>query len=242
MIKLKSYSVKTDQGPYLQLNEDGLEIDLLNKLFLLFDGFGGSGVGDKSVQLLKETIKNFYTKVGNDPDATLPFYFSPKYLIEGNALINAMYYAHNLLKTENKEKEMSARGGASAVGVAFAENILTFAATGNCQALLFRRGNITTVTYPDILSVDYMNYLHTCPMSGFGLFNDLHLQIREVKVQEGDLVLLMTDGAYARLTSKELKHLILEANLSAKERIERIFALANERGNIDNQSAVLLQF
>ena len=69
--------------------------------FLIFDGFGGSNIGDRTVHKLKDSIKSFYTKIGNDSDATLPFYYSYKYLIEGNALINSMHYAHMVLKKEN---------------------------------------------------------------------------------------------------------------------------------------------
>ena len=74
MISLKSYSAFSEQGPYLQVNEDAVEVDLINHLFLLLDGFGGSSVGDKAVQFVKDTVKKFYTKVGGDPDSTLPFY------------------------------------------------------------------------------------------------------------------------------------------------------------------------
>ena len=49
MIKLKSYSARTDSGPFLQVNEDDHDVDLINNLFLIFDGFGGSNVGDKAV-------------------------------------------------------------------------------------------------------------------------------------------------------------------------------------------------
>ncbi|MFT6604380.1 MAG: serine/threonine protein phosphatase PrpC, partial [Bacteriovoracaceae bacterium] len=69
-MKLKSYSAHTHQGPHLQINEDDVEIDLINQLYIIFDGFGGSAIGDKAVQEIKQTIKNFYTKIGGDPDAT----------------------------------------------------------------------------------------------------------------------------------------------------------------------------
>src|SRR5690554_2697171 len=101
-MKLKSYTAKTHQGPYLHINEDEVDVDLRNKIYMLIDGFGGSGIGDRVAKEVKETIKRFYTRVGGDPDSTLPFFFSHKYLIEGNALINSMHYAHSLIKKDNR--------------------------------------------------------------------------------------------------------------------------------------------
>lgn len=44
-MKLKSYAAKTHQGPYLEINEDGYEFDFENELYMILDGFGGSGIG-----------------------------------------------------------------------------------------------------------------------------------------------------------------------------------------------------
>ncbi|MCY4524072.1 MAG: PP2C family serine/threonine-protein phosphatase, partial [Halobacteriovoraceae bacterium] len=146
---LRSYAAKTDQGPYLQINEDGHLIDYAHGLFLVLDGFGGSGIGDKTTTLVKENLKKFYLKIGGDPNATLPFFHSPKYLLEGNALINAMYYAHMEVIKHNTEKKISSRGGACGIGVALSKNMLTFSSAGNCMAYLFRQGELNVLAKPD---------------------------------------------------------------------------------------------
>lgn len=246
MAELKSYSAKTHQGPYLQLNEDGVEVDLVNNLFMLLDGFGGSNAGDKAVQNLKENIKKFYTRIGGDPDATMPFSYSPKYLVEGNALLNSMYYSHGILHQENAEKSMGERGGASAIVGALAENILTIANTGNTKGYLFRKGDLNVTCLPDNmenLSPDpYQKAFHTTPMSGFGLFDELHLFITEIRVVKDDLVLFLSDGVYARLDGHEIRYILQKDKLTQSEKIEELFSLANSRGNLDNQSAVFIQF
>ncbi|MBC98482.1 MAG: hypothetical protein CME63_12085 [Halobacteriovoraceae bacterium] len=246
MIDLKSYASRTDKGPYLQINEDNVEVDLVNKLYMLFDSFGGSSVGDKAVFLVLDTIKKFYTRIAGDPEATLPFFYSPKYLLEGNALINAMEYAHFLLKKENKDKEMDSKGGASCIAISQAENILTLAATGNCLGLIYSKGNMKVISNPDnfeFISGDfYDKEFVTAPASGFGLFNDLHLNISEVRVNSGDRILLLSDGVYARVNHKEIKDIILSEGTKSSDKIDMLFDLANKRGNMDNQSALLLNF
>lgn len=246
MIELKSYAIATHQGPHLNLNEDLVDADLVNKLFILIDGFGGSNVGDRAALMIKDQLKRSYTKISVDPDATLPFFYSHKYLIEGNALINAFQVAHQNIVKDNEQKSLNNRGGGSVLAAAIAENILTLASTGNCVAYLYRKGVLTIECLPDSLvglSRDsYQTHFQSAPMGGIGLFEDLHCSVRELKVAEGDIVVMLTDGAYSRLNSEEIKY-IIETNLENEmDAIKELFRLSNDRGNLDNQSGIILQF
>ncbi|MBL6988628.1 MAG: protein serine/threonine phosphatase 2C family protein [Bacteriovoracaceae bacterium] len=247
MMTLKSYCAKTSQGPYLQVNEDDYDIDLLNKLYAIYDGFGGTGVGDKCVKLLKENIKAMYTKIGGDPDSTFPFFYSPKYLVEGNALINSMHHSHELIKNENSKQEMSGKGGASAICLAMAENVATFAYVGNCKTLLLRKGALETIINPEsigTLAQDYFNsrHLYTTPLNGFGMFDQLGLMIKEYRILPGDLIIMMTDGVYGRISDKEVRYILEAAHSNLESKIEELFKISNSRGNMDNQTTVLLQY
>ncbi len=246
MIELKSYGMQSHQGPHLNLNEDLVEADLVNNLFMLIDGFGGSNAGDRAAMMIRDNLKRSYTKISVDPEATLPFFYSHKYLIEGNALINAFFSAHQNVSRDNAQRSLDNRGGGSVIAAAISENILTLVSTGNCMAYLYRKGHLSLEVLPDSLASlsrdSYQSYLHSVPMSGIGLFEDLHYNVRELKVTEGDLVVLLTDGAYSRVSQDEIKY-TLEKNLESElDAIKELFRLANDRGNLDNQSAIILQF
>lgn len=246
MIELKSYGMQSHQGPHLNLNEDLVDADLVNNLFMLIDGFGGSNIGDRAAMMIRDTLKRSYTKIAADPEATLPFFYSHKYLIEGNALINAFQTAHQNVNRDNEKKNLDNRGGGSVIAAAVAENILTLVSTGNCVAYLYRKGHMSIEVLADSLAGlsrdSYQSYLHSVPMSGIGLFEDLHYNVRELKVTEGDVVIMLTDGAYSRLNMEEIKY-IVETNLESElDAIKELFRLSNDRGNLDNQSAVILQF
>ncbi|MBF0359808.1 MAG: SpoIIE family protein phosphatase [Oligoflexia bacterium] len=245
-MKLKSYAAKTDQGPYLNINEDGYDLDLMNDLFMIFDGFGGPGIGDKCVSVLKDNIRNFYSKVIEDPDSTMPFYYSYKYLLEGNALINAMHFTQKLLFKENKKVDLSMRAGSSSIVTSLSEDIMTFVSVGNCLCYLYRDGELLKIVNEDTIGIYPLSgdnsYLKTTPLSAFGLFEELHLQTREVKICEGDLFILMTDGAYSRIKPNELVNFIIRSNNQYNHVVEKIFETANTRGNLDNQTTILLQF
>ncbi|MBP9681152.1 MAG: SpoIIE family protein phosphatase [Bacteriovorax sp.] len=246
MIELKSYGLHTHQGPHLNLNEDLAEVDLVNNLYFLIDGFGGSNIGDRAAQRIRDSLKQAYTKIAKDPDSTLPFFYSHKYLIEGNALINAFHVAHRNVSRDNENKSMNNRGGGSVISAALSENMLTLASTGNCCAYLYRKGTLSLEIQPDSLgSVSrdrFSSFLHTAPMSGIGLFEDLHYQVRELKIAEGDLVLFFTDGIYSRVESDEIKYIIENNRESEVDIINELAKLSNERGNLDNQSGLVLHF
>lgn len=246
MIELKSYALQSHQGPHLNLNEDIAEADLANNLFMVIDGFGGSNIGDRAAGIVRDCLKRSYTKIAVDPDATLPFYFSHKYLIEGNALINAFHTSHQAINRDNENKNIDSRGGASVLAVSISENIVTLVSTGNCLAYLYRKGHLSLEILPDSLANlsrdSFQNHLHNVPMSGIGLFEDLHYTVRELKISEDDLLLIMSDGAYARLEADEIKHILEKNHDKELEAIRDIFKIANDRGNKDNQSAIVLQF
>jgi serine/threonine protein phosphatase PrpC len=246
MIELKSFGFFTHQGPHLNLNEDLVDTDIANQLFIMIDGFGGSNIGDRAAAMIRDSVRRSYTKIATDPDATLPFYFSHKYLIEGNALVNALQSAHQVILKDNESKNLESRGGGSVLVGAMSENVLTIISTGNCSAYLYRKGHITLEIIPDSLSSvsrdTFHSYLHSVPMSGVGLFEDLHYSMRELKICEGDVILFLTDGAYSRINSEEIKY-ILEKHLESElDTIKELFKLSNERGNLDNQSGLILQF
>lgn len=242
---LKSFSAKSDQGPFLTLNEDNIEVDLVNKLFILLDGFGGSGIGDLVSRKLIDSLKTFYTSVVHDQDSTLPFYYSNKYLVEGNCLVNSLLNSHEIIKNDNSKKDLSMRGGASGIVASLANNILTVAGTGNCKAMLFRHGTLEEVYIPDSIgnvAGDISSFpMVTAPMSGFGLFDDFHYSIREIRLRSDDLIVFLSDGAYSRVNRDEMKY-ILGKSVELREKVDEVFTLSNERGNRDNQSAIMLHF
>ncbi len=246
MIKLQSYAAETTQGPYLLLNEDAYGVDLKNNLFSIFDGFGGSGAGDKAVLMAKEAIQSFYTRVGGDPDSTMPFSFSYKYLLEGNALLNSLSYAHKELLKFNEGRNLSQKGGTSAMVLALSEHVATIASVGNCFAYLVRRGRIFLITIPDILELmsedDPERHFKTTPLSGLGLFEEPHISVRELRLIQSDLLIFSTDGVYSRVSAKEILSVVTRPKIDLSTMCKIIFHLSNERGNLDNQTLLLLQF
>ena len=245
-VTLKRYALNSHQGPYLNINEDLCDVDLANQLFMIFDGFGGSGIGDTLVKELCEETKKFFLKVGGDKDATMPFYYSNRYTLEGNAILNAVHLVHRNLFKKNQKLDFNKRGAASAIIATISEGLLFFAGIGNCSCFLIRQGNMNKIIEEDTLKFfslsEFSSEYKTAPMNAIGLFEDLQVQTREIKINEGDTFLFLTDGVYARLQISEIKYMIESIDKKGMELLDTLFYTANARGNVDNQSALLLRF
>lgn len=246
MISLKSYALYTHQGPFLNVNEDKVDVDISNNLFLLADGFGGGIAGEKAARMSLELMKKFYINFNGDRDKTMPFFYSYKFLLEGNALLNALHSAHRLLFEKNELLPFQNRGGSAVVALALSETMASFISTGNCAIYVYREGQLRALILPDNFEMQVAggmtHAMNLLPASGVGLFEDLYWQVKEVKIQKNDVFLMASDGLFARLSTHEILHGIQSVKLSDSEILLSLIQMANERGNLDNQSGILLRF
>lgn len=245
-MRLKAYAAHTHQGPYLQVNEDGYDFDFENNLYLILDGFGGSGVGNLAVDRLKQDIKTYYTQLSDDPNATMPLYYNPRNLLEGNAILNSLMNAHQNLLRANLEKPMNQRAGASAIVGVKADSLMVLVGIGNCCAYHFRQGRLSKVISEDTFqyhSKDQFDLkFRTTPMNALGMYPEMGYQMKEVRIASGDKLVLLTDGVYSHVGEDELLYTLNKSAPDSQERINSLLKLSNSRGNTDNQTAMILEF
>lgn len=243
---LKEYSAKTHQGPYLHINEDGFEFDIANEFAVVVDAFGGSNVGPQVARKILDGIHQAYKYIVSDREATMPFFYAPEYLIETNAMINACLKVHHEIIKENSQKKIEERGGASIIIAAKVEDILSFITIGNCKAYLIRDQKLKLVahdnTFEMVTNDHHPLHLRTTPMRAIGFYERLEWSTAELRLQEEDQVLLMTDGLYAHLSEVDIVEIIRSKSLKPNEKMENLFDMANNRGNQDNQAGVLLSY
>lgn len=244
-MNLKAYAATTHQGPFLGVNEDGYDFDLDLQLFTIFDGLGGSGIGDRAIGKLKEDLKSFLRRLSRDPEATMPLYWNPRWLLEANALINAMLNAHQVLYRENSPKDLNQRAAASAICAIKADDVLCVAQVGGCMAYLARRGRVEPLFIPDNLmflspEVHGPQALLT-PATAFGFYPELGWNMREVRVQPGDQLVLLTEGIYPWVESSELGHVLMRGD-DLHRKLNDLLKLSNDRGNSFNQTGMILEF
>jgi len=245
-MKLKSYCALTHQGPFLEVNEDTYDFDLDHQLFFIIDAFGGAGIGDKAAAKLKEDLRTNINQLTDDPDATMPLYWSPRWPIEGNALINAMIKSHQSLYKTNSQMGLNKRAGASLACAIKTGDLLVLSQVGNTSIYLSRHGKTSSLFHPDThqyYSADpqgpaALRY----PVGAFGFFQELTWTMREVKIHEGDKFLFVSEGISPRLELQEISHILGRNDADSQNKLNDLLKLSNERGNYSNQTAMILEF
>lgn len=245
-MRLKSYAAKTDQGPYLQVNEDGYDFDFENNLFFVVDAFGGSGIGDKAAENFKQDLKKYYSRLADDPNATMPLYYNPKNILEGNALVNALLNSHQSLLNINNTKTINQRAALSTLVAARSESLMVLVGIGNCCAYHFREGSLIKIIQEDDMKFHSKGLItskfRSTPLSALGMYPELTYQMKEIRLVEGDKILLLTDGVFAPIEDEEILYHLSRPALDSAERLNSLLKLSNTKGNVDNQAALLLEF
>lgn len=240
-MELIACHAKTHHGPYLSLNEDNYKFDFDNHLYMVLDAFGGSGYGDLGLQWVESNVGRFFDKIVDDPEATQPFYYNPQFSLEANALLNSITYTHQLLLSKNANKPLDERVGVSGVFMVKDEAQVNLVNIGNTKSYLIRQNKLTLLTDENSINSLSKDDLTRIPQFALGLFEKLHYQIKSFQLEQNDRVLLMSDGVHAHIDELEaIKE--LNSGLDGREIIENLFQLANNNGNQDNQTLMILEF
>ena len=131
----------------------------------------------------------------------MPLYYNPRNLLEGNAILNSMMNAHQNLFKMNSDRPVNQRAGSSAIVAAKSDSLMVLVGVGNCCAYHYRQGTLSKVIVEDTFKYlskgQFETRFRSSPMNAIGMYPELGYQMREVRLLEGDKILLMTDGLYA---------------------------------------------
>ena len=246
MTSLKKVFSYSDNGPFLNINEDDMAIDIKENLFAVIDGHGGTGIGDEGSALTKDIlIKNYGTLV-SDPDATMPIFFDPDSSLEVNALMNVLMLSNTDLIKSNESKDYSKRAGVSLIAGVSIESTFHCISVGNCFGIKINDKNLSPIFLPDA-SYNFSMMQQSAdgqvfPYSFLGEKENFNYQVKSVEVRADEYILLMTDGIYQRISGLEFLSIFQETEGRAEELVNKLLALANDRGNKDNQSIIVLEY
>ena len=206
-----------------RVQEDALEVDALQGLAIVADGFGCGG--GQAAALACKSTREFLSKQGGDLEATLPFIIRPYFSLAANVLYNAILYANQKLNGRNAPEKPPAQGGASICALFLDGATGVLASVGGCQALLLRGGQVREIIQPRTLARYHDPFLSLTgkpssldpasgnpehlqiPLRALGMNEELDPEIVEFRVQAGDLLFLASDG----LTHGHLTPLVAQA-------------------------------
>lgn len=199
------------------------------QIYSICDGLGGPGVGDIAGRLVQDLLKERLQALTRENPADFDFpLFAQEFLDEADAL----------LKQRLSEVDGQAVGCSLAFILLHGLDAFTLS-IGSTRIMLYRGGELFQMTKDHRLGDSWRDrpllFLGHHP----GSAKIKAQNMKHLPLEEGDVLLLLTDGVALELAPEEIvEQLALERSFN--ERIRRIHHLARERCPEDNQSIVAL--
>ncbi len=234
-------------------NEDSYRIlDSLN-LFVLSDGMGGEAHGEVASALAVETIVKYCTEVKKDSAATLISSTTEQWTENTKRLQDAVRQA-NFNIYESARMNPAQRGmGATVTTVWVNDGRLSVAHVGDSRAYLLRTGNLQQLTSDHSLVAEQVrrgiitpqqaeeSEMQSVLLRALGAHEDVEVDLDEVGIYSGDVLLLCSDGLTRMVTEPEIAG-ALQAETNPSTAAQKLVDLANENGGLDNVTVIVVRF
>lgn len=240
---------RTDVGRKRASNEDNLvtvvpeEQQLLQDrgaLFVVADGMGGHERGEVASELTIQYVKEAYYQNQQDD---IPTALQKAVTQASNAIIQANEAEHVQLGSEFSM-------GATCVAAVLHEQKLYAVNVGDSRVYVLHEGQLRQVTRDHSLVAQMVERGEITPaqVRTHEQRNQIYrsLGVAEVEVdiftelvQEGDTLLLCTDGLWEMLEDDEIGAVI--ERYSPEESAQQLIARANEAGGTDNMTAIVVR-
>jgi len=238
----------TDVGQVRSSNQDSLLIDEAKRLFIVADGMGGHAGGEIASSLcVDEVAKNLQTQ--GDLFAPRGDRQHPDPRIS-NALAHAINHASTRIY-ERALEEPSLRGmGTTATVVKLVDDHAYVAHVGDSRCYLLRCGLIYQITNDHSLVSEQvragiltkeeaeLHHLRNVITRSVGYQEEEDVDTTSLALEDGDLLLLCSDGLHGKVSDKELSLLTKDLGPQA---VTKLIALANDRGGDDNITVVVVR-
>lgn len=238
---------RTDPGLVRSHNEDFVityepespdDYQLHGALYIVADGVGGADAGEVASQYASEQTLHHYLQ---------PIQFDTL----GARLIEAMQSANTDLRRLAAERDDSRRMATTMVAAAVQDSHAYIGNVGDSRAYLWRRGVISQVTRDqslvarlveegaltaeEALRYPYKNVI----LYSLGSERRPPIDLFEVALEPGDLLLLCSDGLTRHVPDEEIARIVADEEPDAA--VETMVRLARQRGGEDNITVVVVQ-
>jgi len=250
-MEVKAYGL-THVGRQRQHNEDNFVVEDDAHLFLVADGMGGHAAGEIASRIAVDSIIEFILHTKED-DGTWPHAYDENYKRSTNRLMAAVRMA-NTRVLEAMRKDARLRGmGTTVVACLADEDIMSVAHVGDSRAYLIRDKNISRITndHSWVFEQVQAGMLTEAEAEKHPLRNVITralggaLQVSpdasEIECRPGDVYLLCSDGLTGMVPEQEILRLVTENEGDLETTAQRLIDTANERGGLDNVTAVLVR-
>ncbi|MCL2113934.1 MAG: Stp1/IreP family PP2C-type Ser/Thr phosphatase [Streptococcaceae bacterium] len=242
------YSILSDIGSKRGTNQDYAD-SYVNRagyrLFLLADGMGGHKAGNVASKLTVEDLGKLWSETFFDagtPEATLELW-----------LRNQIRNENENIASLGKLDEYQGMG-TTLEAVVIKENVAVSAHVGDSRTYLIRDGALNKVTTDHSLVQELVDAgqiteeeaeVHpnkNIITRSLGQTTEVQADIQSFELQEGDVLLMNSDGLTNMVSAGEILEIFAREDLTLDNKSEALIRLANEHGGFDNITVILIKF
>jgi len=233
-------------------NEDCFRLVEPLNLFVLSDGMGGEAHGEIASALAVETVVKHCLEGESNPNT--PLYGNPPAGLSAHTkrLVSAVYLANRNIYNSAQEHSEQAGMGATLTALWIAGHALSIAHVGDSRAYLLRNGVLEQLTSDHSLVAEQVrrgiisaneaeeSEMQSVLLRALGTQAEVEVDSEEQALFPRDLLLLCSDGLTRMVTDPEIAG-TLQAETDPQKASERLIALANETGGVDNISVIVIR-
>jgi serine/threonine protein phosphatase PrpC len=247
-------SAVSDVGRVRKTNEDAFVADTDVSLFAVADGMGGHDAGEVASALAIEAISAFIRRSAGDTDFSWPYGIDRSLSYDANRLRTAIHLANRrIFRTAESNDDYNGMG-TTIVASLVAGSRLSVGHVGDSRLYLVRRGVVRQLTEDDswaatILAQDprlnpadiAKHPMRNVLTNVLGARDHVDVHLSEHDLEQGDVVLLCSDGLHGVMDDAALAHLT-NGQRDMQTAARQLVDAALERGSRDNVTALLIRY
>ena len=238
----------TDIGRQRSMNEDAIFAE--DRLFLVCDGMGGHNAGEVASQLAAKIVAGFIRRSIEDPEMTWPYGYDTELSHEANCLNTAIRLANRVVHRKAMSAEEYTGMGTTVAAVLFhyRRARMTYANIGDSRIYVIRAGVMRQLSHDDTwANLDWgdslvpAHRLKNVLTKAVGTAEEVEFDIAEQGLENGDLVLICSDGLTGMLADDRILAIVSANTGSVQKACEQLVAEASAEGGRDNISVILIR-
>ena len=232
-------------------NEDCYRIVPALSLYVLADGMGGEAHGEIASALAVETVVKHCIEGQENPASPLLGEPRPGLNPRSQRLLSAIHLANQKVFQSAEEHPEQEGMGATLTAAWIDDMQLSVGHVGDSRLYLLRTGQLQQLTSDHSLVAEQVrrgiltaneaeqSNLQSVLLRALGTQPEVEVDIEQVPLFPGDVLLLCSDGLTRMVTEPEIAG-TLQAEPDPQRAAEKLIEHANEGGGIDNVSVIVV--
>ena len=216
-------------------------------VLVVSDGMGGALAGDVASRMAVDSVREMLigstTEEACDPTIDLV-----------ECLKNATVYANLAIHHRSQEDSRCAGMGATFTGAAVRGDSLDLVQVGDSRGYVLRKDQIRLATKDQSLvqqlvdvgqiseSEAETHMFRNVILQALGAQSEITPVTGKIRLRQGDLVLLCSDGLSGKLRADDIQHIVANCDGDLEKACDALVDEANNRGGEDNITVVLARF